>query len=223
MLPRRNIHVWDVRILPRLGDFVSRQDEIHQICYNQRTTPTQENMDLTPNFTLNLTMDIVPPVAKRGRHALILLENNHGKYLLGSKDIYPENVYRMIGGGIEDGEDALPAAARELFEETGLDLPPDQLKHLNTITAQMDEASTGKHFTFVTYLYYVNVGNQKLTPSDDIQGLKEMTRSDIELLITEYQQLPKTIDTSEDSNFSWYDYGQLYGAIHQIALDSLAI
>lgn len=169
--------------------------------------------------TLHFVMDIVPPVAKRGRHALILLENDHEHYLLGSKDIYPENIYRMIGGGIEEGEEALPAAARELFEETGLELSPDQLKHLSTVTAEMDETSTGKHITFVTYLYYVNVGDQKLTPSDDIQGLQEVTRGDIQQLITRYQQLPK--ETKETEGFSWYDYGQLYGAIHQIALNSL--
>lgn len=169
--------------------------------------------------TLQLSMNIVPPVAKRGRHALILLENDHQNYLLGAKDIYPKDIYRMIGGGIEEGEEALPAAARELQEETGLELPPEQLKHLSTVTAEIDEQSTGKHFTFVTDVYLVNVGNQKLTPSDDIQDLQEMTRGDIQQLITRYQQLPKELDP--EKGLAWYDYGQLYGAIHQIALDSI--
>jgi len=164
-------------------------------------------------------MNVVPSVAKRGRHALILLENDHNHYLLGAKNIYPDNIYRMIGGGIEEGEEALPAAARELQEETGLEVPLDQLKHLSTITAQIDEQSTGKHFTFITDLYLINVRNQKLTPSDDIQDLQEMTRGDIQQLITRYQQLSKEIDP--DKGFAWYDYGQLYGAIHQIALDSI--
>lgn len=170
--------------------------------------------------TLHLTMNIVPPVAKRGRHALILLENSAGHYLLGSKDIYPENIFRMVGGGIEEGEEPLPAAARELQEETGLTVPLDQLQHLSTITAELDEKSTGKHYTFVTDLYQTNIGDQVPHASDDIQALQELTRGDIQDLVHRYQALSKEVDA--DKGFAWYDYGQLYGAIHQIALDSIA-
>lgn len=169
---------------------------------------------------LHFTMNVVPQVAKRGRHALILLENAAGHYLLGAKDIYPAGIFRIIGGGIEAGEEPLPAAARELKEETGLEVGLDQLKHLSTITAEIDEKSTGKHYTFVTDLYLVNVGNNTLTASDDIQGLHELTTGDIQDLVHRYQSLPKEIDP--DKGFAWYDYGQLYGAIHQIALDTLA-
>jgi 8-oxo-dGTP pyrophosphatase MutT (NUDIX family) len=126
----------------------------------------------------------------------------------------------MIGGGIEAGEESLPAAARELEEETGLHVGLDQLTHLSTITAEIDEKSTGKHYTFVTDLYLVKVGNNTLTASDDIQGLQELTTGDIQDLIHRYQSLPKEINP--DKGFAWYDYGQLYGAIHQIALDTLA-
>lgn len=171
------------------------------------------------NHKLTLSMEYVPQVAKRDRHALILLQNAAGNFLLGAKEIYPQNIYRMVGGGIEVGEESLPAAARELQEETGLTLPPDQLKHLSTITAEIDELRTGKHYTFVTDLFFANIGNQTLTPSDDIQGIQEVSPKEMQALIERYYELPTTIEKGND--FAWYDYGQLYGTIHQIALDTV--
>lgn len=168
---------------------------------------------------LTFSMDAVPDVAKRDRHALILLRNPKGKFLLGAKDIYPPNIYRIIGGGIEAGEEAAPAAVRELEEETGLKVSVDQLKHLATITADIDEPRSGKHYTFVTELFFTDVGNNILKPSDDIQGLQELSADEVSALIDRYYQLPQQIDGN--FGFSWNDYGQLYGMIHQIALDEL--
>lgn len=169
--------------------------------------------------TLQLSMDVVPQVAKRKHHVLVLLRNAQGKFVLGSKTLYPDQIYRMVGGGIEEGEAAPPAAARELFEETGLELSPNELKPLTTITAEIEERSTGQHYTFVTELFLADVGTQQLHPSDDIQALQELTTEQLQDLIRRYSQLPREID--HDKGFAWYDYGQLYGAVHQIALDEL--
>ncbi len=169
--------------------------------------------------TLTLSMDVVPQVAKRKHHVLILLRNAQGNFVLGSKTLYPDQIYRMVGGGMEAGEAAPPAAARELFEETGLQLTPDELKHLSTITAEIDERSSGQHYTFVTELFLVDLGTHQLHPNDDIQALQELSTEQLRDLIQRYSQLPREIDP--DKGFAWYDYGQLYGAIHQIALDEL--
>jgi 8-oxo-dGTP pyrophosphatase MutT (NUDIX family) len=167
---------------------------------------------------LHLKMNIVPPVAKRGQHALILLRNSRGEFLLGGKDIYPENIYRMVGGGMDDEEEPYTAAQRELQEETGLKVGIDQLYHLATIYSELFEESTQKTIHFATHVFYFNVGNQKLVPSDDINVLKPLTESELQDLIKRYLELPKTIDS--DKGFSWYDYGQLYSPIHRIALEA---
>ena len=167
---------------------------------------------------LHLTMNIVPPVAKRGQHALILLRNSRGEFLLGGKDIYPENIYRMVGGGMEDEEEPYTAAQRELLEETGLKVGIDQLYHLATIYAEIFEESKQKKTHFATHVFYFNVGEYTLVPSDDINVLKALTESGLEDLIKRYLELPKAVDP--DKGFAWYDYGQLYSPIHRIALDA---
>jgi 8-oxo-dGTP pyrophosphatase MutT (NUDIX family) len=174
----------------------------------------QQGMD----HLLQLKMQIIPEVARRKQHALILLQNDKGNFLLGMKKIYPEGIFRMVGGGMEPDEPPYKGAQRELEEETGLKAGIHEVYHLSTVLAQIDETSTGESVEFVTHLFYYNCGNQKLKPSDDLDGIKEVTRTELEALIERYLELPKTIDPNK--GFAWYDYGQLYSQIHQIALEA---
>ncbi len=53
------------------------------------------------------------------------------KYLLTRMD---GDFWRLPGGSVEDGETLLHAAVRELAEETGLIVQPDELTYLFTMT-----------------------------------------------------------------------------------------
>jgi 8-oxo-dGTP pyrophosphatase MutT (NUDIX family) len=57
------------------------------------------------------------------RSARVILVDRAGRLLL----FQSEDFWFTPGGGIEDGETTEQAAARELWEETGLRLAPDQL------------------------------------------------------------------------------------------------
>jgi len=117
---------------------------------------------------------------------------------------------------METETDPIISAQRELEEETGLKANPADL----TVLAQIDADITnqqGAHCHFTTYLVFYNVSDQQLTASDDLDGIKELTPTQLQELITRYTQLPATIDPAR--KFAWIDYGQLYGPIHQIALD----
>lgn len=59
------------------------------------------------------------------------------------------------GGGIDAGEDALQAAVRELFEETGLQVPPEQLGEIFWETSGVWEWSDGIHFQSYTDTIYL--------------------------------------------------------------------
>lgn len=62
--------------------------------------------------------------------ARVLLFDDRGRVLLakGHDEDQPERFWWFtIGGGIEEGEDPRGAAVREVFEETGIQLAPDDL------------------------------------------------------------------------------------------------
>ncbi len=65
------------------------------------------------------------------RFACVVLIDRHGRLLLQERDEHPVIVpekWGFCGGHLEEGEDALGGAVRELEEETGVRLPPDRLE-----------------------------------------------------------------------------------------------
>lgn len=63
-----------------------------------------------------------------GARVLLLDAGNRVLLLRGHDPATPELKYWFtIGGGVDEGEDVRSAAARELFEETGLQVAPDTL------------------------------------------------------------------------------------------------
>ena len=64
------------------------------------------------------------------RYAVVLLVDPRGWVLLQERDEHPARdpeLWGLVGGHVEDGEDFEPAAYRELAEETGIVLPPGAL------------------------------------------------------------------------------------------------
>lgn len=172
---------------------------------------------MTPQ-TLTLSMAVVPPVAKRQRHVLILPRTARGHFILGRKQLYPAGISRMLGGGLEGNEQAQVGAVRELAEETGFQARADQLQPLATVIAQLTERSSGQYYRFETEIFLIRLPvDVSLKAGDDVDALVELSEPELRGLIQRYQELSPELDP--DKGFAWYDYGQLYGPIHQIALD----
>lgn len=165
--------------------------------------------------SLVLQLYSIPPVFKRKSHVLILLQNAQGKYVFGSKKHYPKGIVRMVGGGLENDEAAQNGAARELKEETGLSVPPTELIPLGVVAADLT-GPDDQMWEFETFLFFYNVGNQKPAPSDDLNGLVELTENQFKELIENFSHL--STELHPEMQFRWSDYGKVYGEIHRIAL-----
>jgi len=168
------------------------------------------------SFTFSLSS--IPPVFKRDRHALILVRNSKGNFILGSKHHYPEGIARMVGGGLQEYEDPQEGAARELQEETGLQVTAQDLVPLITIAADISDPQE-RQWHFLTFIFFYDSGDKKLTPSDDLDGIVELSKNDYKKLVNRFKNLSR--DMHPEMKFRWSDYGVLYGTFHAIALEEL--
>lgn len=168
-----------------------------------------------PQITRQVTLTTMPPVFLRGEHVQVLIKNQAGNYVLGAKNMYPDGIVRLVGGGMDE-DTPTTGAIREVEEELGIKLSEKELIPLARVTYHI---SHSEDVVFTVHLFFAET-NQQLTPSDDLDGLKELTIPEIEDLIQRYANL--TDQTPPDLGFSWRDYGIIFGDLHQIALDRVA-
>lgn len=64
--------------------------------------------------------------------AWVIVQDEAGRILLGRREgtRFASGLWNLPGGSVETREKATDAAARELWEETGLRVDPEQLQHI---------------------------------------------------------------------------------------------
>ncbi len=155
----------------------------------------------------------------RSRHVLILIRDQDGLFLLGDKPgFYPKGVVRLIGGGVSDKESFPEAATRELNEELHLKKSPTELYPLAVITTDADTAK--QHFKLTTSIYFLQLHDENVIPDGDISRITRLNARGMRRLIKRYYNL----DDNDwyhgpEGNYSWGDYGKIYGYIHEIAFE----
>jgi len=170
---------------------------------------------------LNFPIQIQKPFGNLYRKATVnlIVKDPDGNFLLGAKKWYPDGIVRLLGGGINDGEDVLVAARRELKEETGLDISENKFQ----LVAQVNVKATsedGNDYLTTIYLAKVLQAISDYTAADDVDGVVALSEKAMNRLIDGYMNLSKEIVSLEDKDpFAWYDYGQVYAKLHQLALD----
>jgi len=174
-----------------------------------------------PVFKNHINLSAVFGNMNRSEHVLIVLHNQKGDYWLGAKPkFYPPGIFRLVGGGVEAGESPSEAAIREAAEELQIKISVDDIKPLAKIITTGE--FKGKTFKNSTHLFeYIVADSSQLTPSDDIAYLQKMTIDELQQQIENYQNLSANdwFIAGDIYRHCWRDYGQMYGFIHQVALD----
>jgi ADP-ribose pyrophosphatase YjhB (NUDIX family) len=154
----------------------------------------------------------------RKNHVLVLVVDKDKNFILGKKkDFYPENISRMLGGGINTGEDPVQSAKREIKEELTLDIPVNSFKLLGNVITQA--LTTEGNMEMQTWIYSVELPDiVGIKPSDDISGVQFFTYKQYVDLIQTMSSLSGEFITNKFS-FLWSDWGKIYGPIHQYGLE----
>jgi len=164
--------------------------------------------------SLNFTFTHVPPVFKRKSHVLLAIFDNN-EIILSRKNIYPANVYRLLGGGIDAGETPIEAAIRELKEETLVTRIEDDFIHLKSFNFNLTESSSGTEFEYAMELFSLNLNREEIIPSDDINEIKIFDKFSFKSNLNLMNSLsPELINTKDDHYFSWADWGKIFSLPH---------
>lgn len=121
---------------------------------------------------------------KRKIASALIFSKDH-KILMGKKDPAKGGVYsdcwHIPGGGIDDGEIIEQALKREVFEETGIDISPYQIKSIPLIGSGLAQKTlkTGEKVMcqmefnrFEIKIHDKKSNEIKITPTDDLIEIK---------------------------------------------------
>lgn len=108
----------------------------------------------------------------------VILENENGEILLAERGMDPaKGLWDFPGGFIDMGENAEDAAIRELKEELGITAV--DLKYFASFSDEY--LFDGIIIPSLTLFYVGKLGNEKITPGDDVSGYKFFKLSEIPL------------------------------------------
>lgn len=162
------------------------------------------------NYSLDVTLDRPFANLFRKRHVLVVVMDEKGDVVLGKKRNYPEGISRLMGGGVDEGEEYETAAIREIKEEMNVENPtitPLLMVNIKAVTP-------GDEYLLETMIYLLNTELSKIIPGDDTDGLQIMKPSGLLDMADRYEHL-SGVFVSGDYSHNWSDYGKVYGPIHR--------
>lgn len=138
--------------------------------------------------------------ATREEEVVMLLKNDD-KYLLIRKEFYPEGIYRLPGGGIDDGETPEEALHREVMEEFNREV--SSLEYLGKYTYKLSDSETT--IVFTSHCFLVEVPKEvDLKEDEEHAGYKWIGLDEF----PKYIKLIKTIPPHEEGLKDWSAWGK---------------
>ena len=171
-------------------------------------------------FNLDLVGSPFENLRYRDRTILILIKNSKEKYLFGVKRFYPKEIKRMIGGGVDKGEEVLDAAVREIQEELGISVLQSEL--LSLVEFKITGEFKNVEYKTSIFTCYLDIGDKAYIPGDDVASVTEFTEAECQVIAEEMMSVDeKKFFESGENIFSWADYGKVYGFVLKESLREL--
>jgi 8-oxo-dGTP pyrophosphatase MutT (NUDIX family) len=152
----------------------------------------------------------------------MVIRRPSGTLLTASKTFYPADTYRLMTGGVEQGEKVADALLREVHEETGLHIA---IRRLLAIVAYYPE-ETGvtpdrapKFYTFAFLVDEMGGTLGALDPHERLAAYREVAPTELRAIADQLDGLPDARDTTLGE--SWQTWGQFRAVIHRIVADIL--
>jgi 8-oxo-dGTP pyrophosphatase MutT (NUDIX family) len=158
----------------------------------------------------------------RAQCVLIAAQDSEGNILLGAKPyFYPPTISRLLGGGVDTGETFEQAAIRELEEELGVSIQPENLTPLVLFDTKATDEN-GKEYHNETAIFKADIGSQSYQAGDDVKHITKVTPDKLYELGQQYADLPEVLwYNGEEGLYAWADYAKLYGPVHKATAEKI--
>jgi ADP-ribose pyrophosphatase YjhB (NUDIX family) len=162
------------------------------------------------------------PTSVRIAEVCMVIRRPGGAILTATKTFYPADTYRLMTGGVEQGEKVADALLREVHEETGLHVA---IRRLLAIVAYYPEEtgvmpdSAPKFYTFAFLVDEMGGTLGALDPHERLAAYREVAPAELRAIAEQLEGLPDTWDTALGE--SWRAWGRFRAVIHRIVADIL--
>ncbi len=154
---------------------------------------------------------------RRGE-VLFVLRRGSGEVLLHTKESYPEDLYRLPGGGIDWGECVRTSLFREVFEETQLDVQKEQFLGILTYEFHGHPGADQKAaIPFVSYIFVVPEVEGEPVPLDEsekISGFKWVPLEELSQVAAKLRSMP-------EDDFGNPDWGRFRALGHNFVVENI--
>lgn len=158
-------------------------------------------------------LDVTPATiaerrGKRQAEVVLAMPRPGNRVLLHTKHFYPPGAYRLMSGGVKTGERVDDAARREIFEETGLNVPLAQF--LGVIEFEFRNGID--RVPFVSYVFLTGESSEPPHVTDldeDIADFREV----------EWRELTDVADALERLPDDWRDWGRFRAIPHRLVAE----
>ena len=168
------------------------------------------HFDLTASTRIMLSMMRKMEAKGRRGEVVMVVPNEQGHIWLHTKSFYPDEVYRLMTGGLEAGEQPHKALRREVEEETGFKTKIDRCLAVITYALSDNEVT----LPFVSYVFLTTPTSGFPHPTDPEEAITTFRAVSVEELAEIAQQL-----RSLTGFFA--DWGVFRALAHEVAREQL--
>jgi 8-oxo-dGTP pyrophosphatase MutT (NUDIX family) len=161
------------------------------------------------------------PFTKGDRYGEVcmVVRRANGRLITARKRYYPPDCYRLLTGGIAQGEAIADALLRETYEETALAVNIRRFLAVIDYTIAPDGAAPpgSSAATFVTFAFLLDETGGVLMvqdESEEIEHFREVLPETLPALVDMLEQLPDRYDDEIAGN--WRTWGQFRAAVHRV-------
>jgi 8-oxo-dGTP pyrophosphatase MutT (NUDIX family) len=166
------------------------------------------------SISSSVMLRIMEKMRKKPREAevVMVIPDESGLIWLHTKASYPKGVYRLMSGGLEQGESPDKALKREVREETGFTIKIDRC--LAIITYNF--VTNHERFPFTSFVYLTTPASGTPLPTDPSEA------------ITNFQAVPAnllfdTADRLRTLNGKFKDWGNFRAVVHEVVGKRLTV